>query len=113
MSTFTNDKEEWCKLFMETAASALGLKRAGYRVGQLMKQGDEPTHGMIVSPQILVGDVSSNGQLYEAVRSSAAFLSATGRSGEVVVIGKGLPMPGEHFVWRGTAAEFAETWEGD
>lgn len=91
------------KVALATPAKALCVKRVGVPLYNVNDK-KTVTHGRLVSPAILVREVSDNNELAERLKDEP----------KVVVVGHGLfQMECDTFVWTGTPDEFWREWQGD
>lgn len=97
--TTTTDPAEYAEAELDTPFNAISVKQKKRPVDQRF-----PQCGRLCKPPLVQGGhVRNDKQMYDACAALP----------EVVVIGHADMGKAEQFVWRGTPAEFYETWMGD
>jgi hypothetical protein len=93
----TTDMKEFTAAYLDTPFNAVAVKKKRYSgLGEL------EDFGILITPAIMSGPIADR-ELEDAMRDY---------DGVVKVRGHGW-IPGEVFVWTGTAAEFNQTWRID
>lgn len=99
----TEDLNTFREACLDTPFGAFCVKKAGKTMQELFD--DKHGHGVIVSPQVVRGEIDTDVGLHLLV-------AATAVNNKVKVRGHGWDFE-TPFVWEGTVAEFRKTWIGD